>query len=321
MSGAWRKALRAEKPTPPTDPVDLVIRRDFGFDPEVWPGPLRLLVAGKAGELFFASGTIPALRRRLPRARLVLHCVEHYAPMVRRFAYAPDELVVSPVDAAMGLAKSVSAAVTDHGGFFVHEDGGLAVELYRTHPWFGAPHQTKGTFYQAFSEAACIPRDEYTPPEWSVADTEADDAEWSGGFVIAFPTANPHSSTVGGLRFSAAKWAAAAERARRKGLVPIATGHIEDGEPSGMPGWQWKDWPLVRLVNAIWLGCRGAVGCNSGILFLAGRALHMRRAQGLAVSPALMVDSTPFPYLAHLFDPARMDCVHVQQATSLDGWP
>ena len=46
----------------------------------------------------------------------------------------------------------------------------------------------------------------------------------AGPLALAFPTANPHSSSRGGLPFSASQWAALAAEVREAGLTPLATG-------------------------------------------------------------------------------------------------
>lgn len=303
-------------------PIDEVLRSAFGVDPATWQGPLRLLAAGKAGELFFLTGVIPAIRRRLPKAEIVVHCVSHYAELLLKCVAAPDRVSVLPSDGS--VVDSVEAwsswfsQARNETGFF-ELAGGVAVFPYRTMPWAYGPFVSRGSFYEAFCDAVGIPRREYQPPEWRGLPV-ALPAPWrEKGLALAFPTANRHTGRV--LPFSTREWEEAAARARAQGLVPVATGHGEDGLSPEMPNWHWVPWTLEETISVLWHHTKAAVGFNSGILFVAARALWLAKRRRAEVRPARFVDASVYPDLRSFFRPEDIPFVLGECGDVLGSWP
>jgi hypothetical protein len=245
-------------------PLGEVVRGALGAEPADWSGSLHLHMPGKSGEVFFLGGVLPELRRQAPKARLVLHVLAPYDRVAHGGAHAFDEVQVVSSTWEGPLAEQVAVQnYRDMWGGFAVDGGDLRVNPFRSHRWFlGDPLVSDGPLYLAFADAVGCPRSRYVLPAWG---SEGDDG-WAP-FVLAFPTANPHSSRRGGLPFGPEEWAELARLARARGLEPLAQGHGDDGRPC-LPGWSWLDASLPELFARL---TRAAVviGPNSGVVWAA----------------------------------------------------
>lgn len=248
--------------------------RSFGLDPDTWTGTYRCYVVGKTGEALFSLGCVPGLRYLLPKARLVWHLADHYAPVVDFVdeLYRPDAVEGIALPAGTSWAEQIRKAVVHEGaldcerliGIGYDEDRDeLATNAYRTHSWYWWDSQVAGRrtpFYLMFAEALGLPVSLYERPRSS-------GRLHDGNIALAFPTANVHSR-IRQLPVSPATWEKIADRALDAELVPVATGRREDGALE-MPGWTWDDAPGVRPVLHAITKAQWVVGLNSGIVFAA----------------------------------------------------
>ena len=271
-------------------PASEAVRSGLGVSPGSWAGDLNVVAPGKAGEVLFLTGALPALRRQLPKATITLHTLAPYVPVALGASARFDE--VRPLEVPGGpdlLAQRVSAAVYDHAypGYGVFRDQ-LWVSAFRAHPWSPVrPSGVKpGPFFFSFCDALGCSRDQYVLPGWAASPDGAP-------LALAFPTTNIHSSRRGRLPFSPRQWEELAARARVKGLEPVATGRPEDGDLE-LPGWEWRDAGIEEVLSL--LGRSAFVlGGNSGITFAAcalspGRVLMLDEIGSAA--PDLLYDFT-----------------------------
>ena len=62
--------------------------------PADWDGNYHIHLGGKAGELLFFPGALPAVRAAIPKARVVLHLHPHYAEASSHgLEHQPDEVI------------------------------------------------------------------------------------------------------------------------------------------------------------------------------------------------------------------------------------
>lgn len=240
--------------TPCHDVTDAL--RSFGLDADTWTGTYRCYVVGKTGEALFSLGCVPGLRYLLPKARLVWHLADHYAPVVDCVdpLYRPD--AVETHEGALDCGRLVGIGYDEK-----HNE--LMANAYRTHSWYRCDSQLaarRAPFYLMFAEALGLPTALYERPRSS-------GRLHDGKIALAFPTANV-DSRIRQLPVSPATWATLAQRAQDAGLAPIATGHRDDGVPE-MPGWTWDDSPGIAPVLGAITKAQWVVGLNSGIVFAA----------------------------------------------------
>lgn len=249
--------------------------RARGIDAQTWPGTYHVYVVGKTGEALFSLGCVPGLRYLLPRARLIWHLAEHYAPVIDFVdpLYRPDAIEgIALPPSAEGWAEQIRLAVVHEGILsceriigIVYDDARdeLATNVYRTHAWYWWDPQAAGRrtpFYLCFAEAMGLPVALYERPR-SVGRLS------DGNIALAFPTANVHSK-IRKLPIKPATWARLARMAEDAGLAPIATGRSDDGAIE-MPGWTWDDSVGVTPVLHAIHGAQWVLGLNSGIVFAA----------------------------------------------------
>jgi hypothetical protein len=236
--------------------------RSFGLDADTWTGTYRCYVVGKTGEALFSLGCVPGLRFLLPKARLVWHLADHYAPVVDFVdeLYRPDavEDIALPDEewGALDCGQLIGIGYDE-------KRNELAANAYRTHSWYLCDPQLadrRTPFYLMFAKALGLPASLYERPRSSAR-------LYDGSIALAFPTANVHSR-IRQLPVSPAVWATIADRAQDAKLAPVATGRRDDGAPE-MPGWAWDDSPGVAPVLHAITRAQWVVGLNSGIVFAA----------------------------------------------------
>lgn len=272
---------RAAVPEHALESCDAAVRRITGADPASWEGTLRVQCPGKAGELVFLTGVLPGIRRRLPRARVVLATMEHYRPAVDHAGIRFDAVEHLPMSGPT-LVDAISVHYMDrvHDGFLPAPDG-IFVNAYRSH----GQARPRG-FPQAFAESVGIPAGEYERCSWDDGEPRA------GALALAFPTTNRHSSVRGRLPLHADDWARLSGILSRRGLRCVATGHPADPAPGAMPGWEWIDCGLREALRMV-RGSSFVVGANSGMTFLAA---------AVGSGPVVMLDEADHGRLP-LYDP------------------
>lgn len=260
------------------------IRRLLGRDPVSWDGTLYLHCCGKAGELVFLTGVLPALKRRLPKSKIVLRTMDHYRPSVEYSSFKFDGIEALPM-----VASSLVDSVTHHYMDRVYEgflrvSNDLWVNVYRSHGW----SKPRG-FPSALAESVGIPADEYTRPGW-------DDGSVRGPRIaLALATMNQHGSSRRRIPFLPQEWSRLSEELRRIGLVCVATGHADDGVPADMPGWKWVNCGLREALCLV-RDSGFVIGGNSGLTFLGAT---------IGAGYAIMLDEAAHGHL-HLYDIERL---------------
>lgn len=255
----WRSLAAGE-----VRPLGDVVRAAFACEARDWEGTLFVYAPGKAGEVFYLCGLAAALRRRIPRARLVLRTLPTYAAVAEGAAPSFDSVEPLRAPSLVRLADRVAAANACYAwpGFAV-VGAALHVAAFRSHGWFREdPLVSAGPFPYAFADALGCPRDDVRLPGW-----KRGAGAGAQRLALAFPTANHHSSRRGGLAFAAAEWALLGEAARAHGLLPIAHGLPDPGRPE-LPGWVWSEATLPELF-ALFPRADWVVGPNSGAVWAA----------------------------------------------------
>lgn len=250
----------------------------------------HVYIVGKTGEVLYSTGLIPALRARLPKAKLIWHVAEHYQPVLAfvEEPCRPDEVRAHVLPEHEDAAEAVRLAVTEGPhtlrGLVWGGDGILRANLYRTHPWYGRDPQKslrRAPFWEHFAEAAGLPQGVWTPPGTFRR-------QGSGTTVLALPTANVHSR-LRVLPAVSTTWSTIAQAAVARGFDVVANGHPADPLPEPMPGWPWRSPKGVVGLLELLRDAHWVIGLNSGATFahlLLGPQDHhtsMLDPQGLAL--------------------------------------
>jgi hypothetical protein len=230
----------------------------IGKNLEAWNGTVDIHIAGKAGELLLLLGWIPALRRTLPRAKIVLHTLAPYAELVRWVAPAcqPDETIAVPPKHASVAESAVLLARTVHGLNFSASGNTISVNPYYLHG------TAETSWVQAFGDAVGVGGSRWTKPEWVRKPAQAEP------YALALASSNAHSSRRRILPFTPAQWEELAGVLTKRGLRCLATGSPEDPRPPSMPSWEWVDCPLVEAVSLA-VNAHYVVGWQSGMTVAA----------------------------------------------------
>lgn len=248
-----------------------------------------LYVPGRAGELIFSLGLIPALLKRYDEVRLFtlrdyVNLPLDFEPAVA--ALKAGTLSVHPIPLEMPEDAPHNVRVVGAFGSFPKNRVGESIShlyAYSTHSWYpDVERVTQGSFVRAFCEACDIPFEQYVWPQF-VSPEEPEEEPYH--FVLAMPTTHTGSSVMGRLAVPDHVWASIATAARAKGLVPFTTGHLEAGQ-YGLPGWTNLDGPVELATGAVQRAHLVIAG-NSGLAFTGLLADKVR---------VLCLDDTDYPH-------------------------
>lgn len=242
------------------------IKRLAKHEPLTWDGEYHIHCVGKTGELIYLSGALPDLREQAPRARLVLHTMEAYRPVVEGLHERFDGAVYWHLVSGAG---SLSDQVTTHysmshaGWIRAYEGGGLQVHAYWTHAHHARRlNQPPCPFPVAFAQALGA-RHYRWPSGWGVA--VGDEPR---SIALALRTANYGSSMRGRVPFSDEQWGLLAAALRLRGLRPMMTGRADDGPTVPAPGWEWLEGDVTVALESV-KRSGYVLGLNSGMVFAA----------------------------------------------------
>lgn len=267
---------------PVGEACDAAVRRIFGVNPHDWTGDFIAHCTGKTGELIFLTGALPALRRRLPRARIVCLTQPFYEPLLQRVKHRFDAV------AHLGYicddyATQVEMHYNDYRtSGFVRNGNSISVNVYALHG------QTGRSFYHTFAMAMGLQPGEYERPGYDAGPNIREP------YALALASLNRHSSPRRVLPFSAEEWETLARCLRNKGLTPLATGHPHDPRPN-MPGWEWVEGDVQDALSLVAHANYTLCG-NSGMGFLAAL---------LSSGPVVMIDESKWKHLPHI-NPSSM---------------
>lgn len=258
--------------------------KSIGQDPEKWSGTYHLHLGGKTGEVIFATGILPSIRKILPKAKLVLHVVAHYLPVIERCTIKPDDVVTyAPMPGRAVFDQVVNSVIqmrNAHPSIAMHGSD-LATSLYRKHPWPShalLPTSPEFTpFYRMFAHGAGV--NGYDKPGWETK------SEGESPIALAFPTSNPHSGSTSSIPLTPQSWERLADVLKCRGIRPIANTFKED--PKLLPaGWSPMDGSVSEVLELL-TKAKFVIGLNSGITFA-----------GVLLSPGrvVMVDYQKKPF-------------------------
>jgi hypothetical protein len=246
--------------------------------PADWDGNYHIHLGGKAGELLFFSGALPAVRAAIPKARVVLHLHPHYAGIVPGLEHQPDEVIsdewytrypTAPL--AKQVQEGLRWAISSFGG---HSPKTLTLtddNTMETGPYLR--HRGSKPFYELFMDACGVGGEQYDAPWWEDETMRRVGLKPDGPprCALVLASANIHAgSGVREMTLTPGEWEELSRRVKERGWEPVATGHKDDPKPN-MPGWAWLDELMPDDVLGYLTRSERVVGFNSGMTFAATR--------------------------------------------------
>jgi hypothetical protein len=246
--------------------------------PPDWDGTYRIALGGKSGELLFFSGILPAIRKAIPKAKVVISIHPHFAGIVPGLEHQPDEVrcedwytkpwPLAPL--ATQVQHGLKADIASWGGhnprtLTLLDDHTLVTGAYLR-------HRASKPFYRLFMDSCGVGDGEYVAPRWRMPpEIVMPLGRVVSRIALVLPSANIHAGNgVRKMELATTEWLELARDADAAGLDPVATGHKDDPTPE-MSGWYWADLRRPDLIFALLTQAARVVGFNSGMTFAATR--------------------------------------------------